>query len=106
MRARCNNPKVKSYPRYGGRGIKDRYPSFEAFRADLGEKPSGATLHRLDNDGDYAPGNCVWLARLEHIRLHAKQRHKQGGKRRSRQALTEAEIREFERLRREAGSNR
>jgi hypothetical protein len=74
MRARCNNPKHQRYPRYGGRGIKDRYPGFEAFRADVREKPPGHDLHRLDNDGDYAPGNCVWLSHEEHMRLHNRRR--------------------------------
>jgi hypothetical protein len=70
IRTRCNNPRSENYKWYGGRGIRDRYPSFEAFRADVGERPPGCELHRKNNDGDYAPGNCVWLPHSEHMRLH------------------------------------
>jgi hypothetical protein len=74
MHARCGNPKHHVFKRYGGRGIKDRYPSFEAFVVDMGECPPGHDLHRLDNDGDYEPGNCVWFSHSEHMRLHARRR--------------------------------
>jgi hypothetical protein len=70
MRARCRNPRAKNYPRYGGRGIEDRYPSFEAFHADMGERPPDHDIHRLDTHGHYEPGNCVWLQHVEHTRLH------------------------------------
>lgn len=74
MRQRCNNPKHPKYARYGGRGIKVRFSDFEAFRAYMGECLPGYDLHRLDNDGDYEPGNCVWLAHAEHRQLHARRR--------------------------------
>lgn len=70
MRARCHNPKHEKFPLYGGRGVEDRYPGFEAFHADMGERPPGSDLHRLNNDGHYEPGNCVWLPHSEHARLH------------------------------------
>ena len=76
MRDRCNNPKQKGYARYGGRGIKDRYAGFAEFLAYMGEKPPGCELHRKDNDGDYEPGNCEWLPRSAHRRLHATRRTK------------------------------
>lgn len=65
---RCRNPKSKFYDRYGGRGISvcERWRSFPAFLSDMGEKPSAShSLDRIDNNGNYEPGNCHWATKTE-----------------------------------------
>lgn len=62
MRQRCQNPRSDGFPNYGGRGIAvcDRWQSFELFFADMGERPQGPTLGRIDNEKGYFPGNVEW----------------------------------------------
>lgn len=69
MRQRCVNPKSRSYPYYGGRGIRvcDRWNSFEAFLEDMGEMPDGMSLDRINVDGNYEPDNCRWATRTEQM---------------------------------------
>ena len=67
MRQRCNNKNATMYHRYGGRGISvcPRWNSFANFLEDMGERPSGATLDRVDNDAGYRKENCKWSTRKE-----------------------------------------
>ena len=67
MRSRCNNPKVKIYKYYGGRGIKvcSRWNDFKNFYKDMGDRPPGLQLDRINNNGGYEPSNCKWVTSKE-----------------------------------------
>jgi hypothetical protein len=67
MIQRCTNPNTKQFKDYGGRGITvcDEWLSFDAFLRDMGEKPDGLLIDRIDNDAGYSKQNCKWSSRRE-----------------------------------------
>lgn len=75
IKRRCSDPKHKDYKNWGGRGIRvcDEWDkSFVRFLADMGERPEGFTIDRIDPNGDYRPGNCRWATPIEQVTEHRR----------------------------------
>lgn len=69
MRNRCTNPKNRAYANYGGRGITvcSEWSDFARFVEDMGLRPEGHQLDRIDNNSGYSPTNCRWVLQQENL---------------------------------------
>lgn len=95
MKQRCYNQNATSFGLYGGRGITvcDKWRNdFWAFVADVGDRPLGKTIDRIDNDGNYEPTNCRWATPKEQC---ATRRYDKQRLRKQRGEFTEAEREHF-----------
>src|SRR4030042_128082 len=72
MVQRCTNSRATKYRLHGGRGIRvcDRWLNFREFFDDMGKKPAEKTLERIENNGNYEPGNCKGATREKQAKNH------------------------------------
>jgi hypothetical protein len=77
MKYRCSSSHATQYPRYGGRGISvcERWQSFANFLADMGERPAGRTIDRINPSGNYEPSNCRWATPKEQRASQVRPEH-------------------------------
>ncbi len=83
MLQRCTRANHPAFANYGGRGISVCAlwrESFENFLADMGPRPANRSLDRIDNDGDYKPGNCRWATYSEQMKNRRSARRAEGGR--------------------------
>jgi hypothetical protein len=71
-KSRCTNPRLSNYSDYGGRGIEFRFKSFEEFYAEVGPRPDGRSLDRIDVNGHYEIGNLRWATPSQQVRNRRK----------------------------------
>lgn len=77
MKKRCYYGKSRSYKYYGGKGVKvcERWHDFANFYADMGDPPTPRhEVDRIDEDGDYCPDNCRWLAKADNVKRSNEKR--------------------------------
>lgn len=76
IKERCGNPRSKLWPKYGGAGILlcDAWWDFSVFLADVGERPPGTSMDRIDNNRGYEPGNVRWATPSQQRRNQKRQR--------------------------------
>lgn len=79
MLSRCRSPTSNDWEYYGGRGIRvcDRWHTFENFFADMGPRPDGHSIERVNNDGNYEPTNCKWIPKAEQARNQRPKRRRE-----------------------------
>jgi len=82
MIQRCTNPDNRHFHNYGGRGITvcDEWKSFDRFKADMGERPPGLSLDRIDNNRGYSKENCRWATHSQQMRNRRPRNEWSGGR--------------------------